>query len=157
LLVCLFSRGRARGVPSIPDPSRSGLFVVVLCLGAMATLSFALYKGLVLPKDIMQDIVSAQETIAGRSLYPEDMSKKIQDRLDSEPEPLSPSRWWPALREKEIEARQEARTLHWVQAHPPFMTLFFAVFVMYLNVAETYALISLLSLVALFLTLTLLR
>jgi hypothetical protein len=157
LVVLLFTRRTNNH--SVPDLSRSRSFLAVLILGALATLAFALYKGHVLPKDIMQDIVSAQELLAGRSLYPneKEMSQRIQETLDREPEPFSPSHWWPALRQKEIEAREEARTLPWVQAHPPFMTLFFAPFVACLNVGATYAAISLLSLGALFFTLALLR
>jgi hypothetical protein len=131
--------------------------IAVLGIGAVLTNGFALYKGYLLPLDIMQDVVSAKEFLAGRSLYPSDMSERINDCLDHEPEPLSLSRWWPSLGEKEIAARQEARKLHWVQAHPPIMTLFFTPIVLVLNVAGTYAALSLLSLAALVVSLVLLR
>jgi hypothetical protein len=153
----LWVRGRQSG--AIPDPSRSLVFVVALGIGSGAYAAFGLYKGHVLPLDIMQDIVSAQEFLAGRSLYPaqEKMSAQIQATLDNEPEPLSLSHWWPALREKEIAAREEARQLPWVQAHPPFMSLFFVPFVKCFGVTGTYFAISLLSLGALLVTLVLLR
>lgn len=157
LALVLLARRRGPVSASTPDLSRWTLVIAILGIGALAADLFGMYKGYVLPLDIMQDIVSAQELLEGRSLYPPDMSKRIQESLDREPEPFSLSRWWPALREKELEAREEARTLHWVQAHPPFMTVFFTPFVMCLGVTGTIAALSLLSLIALFWSFTMLQ
>jgi hypothetical protein len=156
-VLLLVSRRRGQKTACALDLSRSTLLIVILGFGAVAADGFGLYKGYVLPLDIMQDIVSARECLEGRSLYPADMSKRIQECLDREPAPLSLMFWSPALYEKEIEARREARNLHWVQAHPPFMTLFFTPFVMCLGVSGTYAAISLLSLVTLGWSLVLLQ
>src|SRR5271165_3999919 len=52
--------------------------VAFLAFGTLLTTAFAFYRGYVVPVDILQDIVSAQEFLAGRSLYPDDMTRLMQ-------------------------------------------------------------------------------
>jgi hypothetical protein len=129
--------------------------VAFLAFGTFLTTAFAFYRGYVVPVDILQDIVSAQEFLAGRSLYPDDMTRRMQEAVAREEPRLSLVWWSDSLRAKEADARREALRRHWVQAHPPLLTLYVAPFVAGLGIFGTYAAVSLLSLAALALSLVL--
>jgi hypothetical protein len=131
-------------------------FLVFVAAGTLFNVSFALYKDYVIPRDVMQDIVSAQQWLEGKSLYPDDMSERMQAALARE-EPRSLVWWSPSLHEREMQERRGALTLHWVQAHPPFMTLCFAPLVAAGGVYGAIFCVTALSLAALLLTLSLLQ
>jgi hypothetical protein len=135
----------------------SSLVFAFVGLGAVLTALFAIYIGYEAPRDIMQDIVSSQEMLQGRPLYPPNMTEMIQASLAREPARLSLGWVWPRLREREQDALQRAVTSPWVQAHPPLMTLLLAPFVASLGVHGTYVAFSMLSVGALLLSLTLLH
>jgi hypothetical protein len=152
LVVSLWPRARAIR----PGRLASRAFLVLLALGTAFNLTFALYKGYVLPRDHLQDLVSAQEFLAGRSLYPDDLSRRMGDALEREPPRWSLGTVWPGQAEREREARHEVTSLHWVQAHPPLMSVSVAPLVAGLGISGTYAVLGLLSLAAAVLTLALL-
>ncbi len=135
----------------------SSLLFAFVGLGAVLTALFAIYMGYEAPRDIMQDIVSSQEMLQGRPLYPPNMTELFQASLAREPARLSLGRVWPVLGEKEREAREQAVTDPWIQAHPPLMTLLIAPFVALFGVHGTYLAFTLLSLGALLLSLALLH
>ena len=56
----------------------SPLLFAFVGLGAVLTALFAIYIGYEAPRDIMQDIVSSQEMLQGRPLYPPNMTEMIQ-------------------------------------------------------------------------------
>ena len=114
-----------------------GSLFMFLLLGTTANVCLAFYRAYAVPRDILQDVVSAQEYLQGRPLYPPDMTERINVALaKEEPRPSLLSNW-PDLKKREEEQRREALTSHWVQAHPPFMTLFTAPFVKYLGILGT--------------------
>jgi hypothetical protein len=133
----------------------SRTLLALLALGTLLNLGFAVYKGYAIPRDHMQDMVSAQEFLAGRSLYPEDMSQKIGAALEREPPRWSLGAWWPAQAERERQARHDVASLHWVQAHPPFMTCAVAPLVGTIGISGTYAVLTVVSLAAVLVTLAL--
>ncbi len=135
----------------------SRLMLAFLALGASWNVVFFLYEGYAVPRDVMQDIVSAQELLAGRSPYPHDMTRRIETALEREPPGFSVVAWSPTLLAKEQEARRAAAGSHWVQAHPPGMTLVTVPLVALFGIQGAYLAISALSLAALFLGLHLLR
>jgi Glycosyltransferase family 87 len=134
----------------------SRLFLAFVGFGAILNVALGLYKGYVAPADIMQDIVSAQEYLHGRPMYPPNMTKLIQDAVAEEPATIALSDWFPALRQPEEEALQRTVTRHWVQAHPPLMTLVFVPLVAAFGVHGTFLAITGFSLAALLLCLHLL-
>lgn len=129
--------------------------LALLAAGTLLNLGFAVYKGYALPRDHMQDMVSAQELLAGRSLYPEDMSARIGAALEREPPRWSLGAWWPGQAERERQARHDIASLHWVQAHPPFMTCAVAPLVGTVGISGTYAVLTVVSLAAVLATLAL--
>ncbi len=127
----------------------------VLALVAGATLLNVLdgvYKGYVSPRDLMQDIVSAQQYLGGEPLYPDHMNDLMRTALEKEP-PHSLLAWSPALRQKELDSLENTLGQHWVQAHPPLMTLCVAPLVATVGIAGTYFTAVLVSLASLTLTL----
>jgi hypothetical protein len=120
--------GPRHGTP-VPRFLTSSLFLVLLLGGTFLNLGYGLYRAYSSPRDLMQDIVSAQEFLAGRSLYPDRMNKMIQHSLEQEPPRQSLFWWSPSLRAQEDEAREKTYTEHWVQAHPPLLTMFVALLV----------------------------
>ncbi len=134
---------------ALPGLFGSALFLVFLGLGAAFNLSFALLKAYAAPRDVMQDVVSAQEFLAGRSMYPEHMNALILETLRREPELLSSLPFPQAVRERLAARRQQSITDHWVQAHPPLMTLFVVPFVALGGTLLTQAVMLVLSLAAL--------
>lgn len=145
------------GLCSVRTLVHSRLFLIVLGSGVLVNLSYGLYKAYVNPRDIMQDIVSADQLLQGESLYPENVNQKIRDLLEKE-SPRGSLFWWDSnLHQKEIEAREITFRQHWVQAHPPLMTLLLAPFVSWwgtLGAQVVFAIISvgliLLTLIVLF-------
>src|SRR5262245_16855985 len=95
---------RRGGRAALPGLLTSRGFLLFLAGVNLMTLAFGLYKGYVVPRDLMQDIVSAQEFLAGRSLYPEHMNELMRDALAKEP-PRSLLEWSPSLRAKELDAQ----------------------------------------------------
>ena len=51
-----------------------------LIIGTAGNLFLSLYRAYTLPGDIIQDIVSAQEFLEGRPIYPNDMTARINRR-----------------------------------------------------------------------------
>lgn len=114
-----------------------GLLFTFLVVGTAGNVCLACYRAYAVPRDILQDVVSAQEYLQGRPLYPSDMTERINVALaKEEPRPSLLARW-PDLKKREEEQQREALTSHWVQAHPPFMTLFTVPFVKYLGILGT--------------------
>jgi len=85
------------------------------------------------------------------------MREIMRRTLEEEGEPLSLGAWWPRLKEAERRQFRELVTSHWVQAHPPFMTLVMMPLTVALGVRGTCIAVAFLSLAALGLTLLLLR
>jgi hypothetical protein len=125
------------------------LVLAIVMLGTLGMVSLALYRGYSVPRDILQDIIAADEYLAGRSMHPDDMTQKMSDALAREGARPSVLAHWPDLQQKERERLKEALGSHWVQAHPPFMTLFTAAFVRYLGILGTQIAFFILSLGAL--------
>ena len=147
--------GRGRGARAA-RPVRSAV-VVLFALGTAGNLFLALYRGYAVPRDVMQDIVSAEEYLAGRPPFPPDMTERIGAALDRDGPRGTLFERWPSLREREVRQIEEMRASHWVQAHPPFMTLFTAPFVAAFGVVGTQAAFAVIGLVSLALTLALIR
>jgi uncharacterized membrane protein (UPF0136 family) len=153
-VVVLASWLRCRTAPEghgllVPGLFSSSVFLVFLALGAFFNLGYGLYRAYVAPRDILQDIVSAQECLAGRSLYPDHMNELFQMALEREGDRPSPFWWSDSFRAREEEARQENLREHWVQAHPPFSTLVFVPLVAALGVLGAQSAFTLLSLMCL--------
>jgi hypothetical protein len=155
-LARLRSATRTDASRGYPELFSSRLFLIVLAAGTLFSLTFGLYKGYVVPRDVMQDIVSAQQWLEGKSLYPDDMNELMQAAIAREEPQLSLVWWSPSLREREVRERHNALALHWVQAHPPLMTLLFVPFVAAFGVYGTYFCLSAASLAAVLFTLFLL-
>ena len=143
------SRGPSRFIPNA--------LIALLAVGSIWNLAFSVYEGYAVPRDIMQDIVSAQELLADWSPYPHDMTQRIGIALEREPPRFSLVSWSPALLEKEREARRDAAGSDWVQAHPPGMTLLMVPLVALGGVQGSYLAFCLLSLAALLVGLHLLE
>lgn len=131
--------------------------VVALGVGAGASFAAGLYRAYVAPRDVMQDIIAAREYAAGRPMHPSDMTVRIGAALAEEGPRPSPFARWPELARREREQYQQTLTEHWVQAHPPPMTLLTVPFVAGLGVLGTQAAYSALATAALALTLWLLK
>lgn len=138
--------------PALPPLLGSNAFLIVFGVCSAFGFSFGLYKSYTNPRDLMQDIVSAQEFLAGRSLYPERMNELMREALAAEPARPSPVWFSGSLRSREADSREETFREHWVQAHPPLSTLLVTPFVATTGVLGTQMAILLLSLAALVLT-----
>lgn len=136
---------------------RSPLVVAMLLAGALSNVGLALYFGYVAPRDMMQDIVSAQQFLERKPLYPAAMTELIREALVKEPASFSLSGWVPGLKAREQRAYEEVVTEPWVQAHPPTMTLGIAPLVAAFGIHGTFLVLSLLSLLALALIAVMLR
>ena len=142
-------------IPAVPPLVTTSLFVAFLAAGSFVSLGYGLYRAYISPRDLLQDIVSAREYLAGRSLFPDHMNELMRQAVAEESRP-SPFWWAPHFQEREARARDRTFTEHWVQAHPPVMTLFVAPFVAGVGILGTQVVVLLLSLAALALTLVLL-
>src|SRR5436190_5796584 len=138
-------RGRKGNGARVP-PFSSLPFLAFIGVCACANLGLNLLKGYVAPRDVLQDVVSAREFLAGRSLYPERMNELMRKELP--PEPWLPAFVPESLRQKFVERRKEVFEEHWVQAHPPLMTLLVTPFVLLGGFLATQAALVLLSLAA---------
>ena len=133
----------------IPPECWSGWrpLAIAIAFGTALNLSIGLYRAYVAPRDLMQDIVSAQEYLAGRSMYPDNLQESMQRTLDAGGE----RRYLPLgaiVSEYSIHSKQSTVHQHWVQAHPPAMTAFIAMFLNRSGVLGTqiaFAVIALLS------------
>ncbi len=140
----------------------TGLFtslpvVILLAMGTCLTIGYGFYKGYTVPYDMLQDVISAQQLLAGKSLYPDNMSQLMREAVARE-EPRFSLFWWSdGLRAKEIEARETCFQIHWVQAHPPLMTIVHCPLVAWGGIAGTYAVLCLVSLAGLTLSLVLIN
>ena len=158
----MFLRGRARAGPahalrSLARWVGSPLVLLLLGVGSVLHVGWALYLAYEEPRDLMQDIVSARELVAGRSAYPPEMRELIRHTLEEASQPPSLGRWWPRLKAAEREEFGRLVSSHWVQAHPPFMTLCFVPLTVVLGVRGTCIVVGLVSVASLALTLLLLR
>lgn len=134
----------------------STFFFLFLLFGTALNFGYGLYKSYVAPRDLMQDIVSAQQLLQGESLYPDQLNVRIRQALEAEPPRLSLFWWSPTLLEREQAARNQTFQEPWAQAHPPLMTLLIAPFVAISGVLGAQIAMALMSLLCLFLTLYLL-
>ncbi len=128
-----------------------------LIIGTAGNLFLSLYRAYTLPGDIIQDIVSAQEFLEGRPIYPNDMTAQIDQVLAREGPRGSLLDKWPAKRQREKEKLDEMLKEKWVQAHPPFMSLYTALFVWKLGILGTQIAFTFVALAALVLTLQMIR
>jgi len=129
----------------------------VLALGALFNVSTAIYLGYEVPRDIVQDVVSAKLWWQGQPAFPMDMSEQVRELMEHEPPPHSLARWSPALATMEREAYNALLNEPWAQAHPAGMTLMLALLVPWLHLRTIQLLFSLLSLASLIGTMWLLR
>src|SRR6266542_1389753 len=109
-LAILVSRQRthARSENDATGPAflTTPLFLGFLAAGMFLNLGYGLYKAYSSPRDGMQDIVSAQEFLAGRSLYPDRMNELMRQAYEQEPPRPSPFWWSATLQAQEVEARE---------------------------------------------------
>ena len=129
----------------------------VLALGAVFNVGTAAYFGYEVPRDILQDIVSAKLLLQGQPAFPLNMTDQIRDVLDHEPAPASLARWSPELAQIEKRSYEAAVTEPWAQAHPAGMTLLFALFVPWMHVRTIQLLFSLVAIASLLGTVWLLQ
>ncbi len=129
----------------------------VLALGAIFNVGTAMYLGYEVPRDILQDIVSAKLWLQGQPAFPLNMTDQIRDVMDHEPAPASLDRWSPTLAQMEKRAYDAVVTEPWAQAHPASMTLLLALFVPWMHVRTIQLLFSLAALASLLGTVWILR
>ena len=132
------------------------VFALLLC-GSLVYVGFSTYLGYVAPRDVLQDIVAAQEWQHGRSMHPENLSGLIRESLADDHAAFSLGAWWPRLADVEQEQLQRVLTSHWVQAHPPPMTLLLSPLVAWSGIHGSCIVINLVSLFALLLTLVMIH
>src|SRR5437870_3450794 len=109
LALCAAARDRR----ALPRLFSSWLFLAFVGVGACANVGLGLYKGYVVPRDFLQDAVSAQEFLAGRSLYPADMTERMRAAVEDDPPRFSLVQGLPDLSRREAEERHAALTQHW--------------------------------------------
>jgi hypothetical protein len=134
-----------------------GLAACFLVIGTAGNLFLSLYRAYTIPGDIVQDVVSAQEFLAGRPLYPDDMTARINVAMAAEGPRRSlfepgHDKW-----QREQKKLLDMLTEHWVQAHPPFMTVYTAPFAGAFGILGTQIAFTLIALTALALTLRLIQ
>jgi hypothetical protein len=125
---------------------RIGLILLagVSCLAIF----FGLYRAYAVPRDVMQDIVAAQEYLAGRPIQPPEMNVTMRQAIEADG-PRKSLLWWSDdLARQEVQQRENMLNEHWVQAHPPLVTLLTAQVVRFFGIIGTQALYALLSLLA---------
>ncbi len=145
--VALFRRSLAWG--TIARLTSNPLVVAALGFGSLLTASVAIDLAYAAPRDLMQDIVSAQQLLKGESLYPFPMTGQIREALQKEPAPWSIGRWISPMKSREESSLEASVTSHWVQAHPPPMSLLISLPVRLWGVHGTILLMTGLSLAAL--------
>ena len=125
------------------------VLVVVIALGSLGQLTLGIYRSYTVPRDVMQDIIAAEEFAAGRPMHPPDMNVKIGEALEREGPRYSLLESFPTLATREAEQKRLMLHEHWVQAHPPAMTLFTVPFVSAFGILGTqiaYSIIGIFSL-----------
>ncbi len=147
----------ARPRPARPPrwAARAGL--AVLAVGTAANVALGLYRSYTVPRDVLQDIISAKEFAAGRPMEPADMNERMRAALAEEGPRRSLLGWSPELAAREREQLDTMLGEPWVQAHPPFMTLVTVPFVRAFGVLGTQAAFAAIALASLALTLWLIR
>ncbi len=161
MVVWLWSYARRREIA--PANTRLKRFLTsipilaVLALGAVFNVGSATYLGYEVPRDILQDVVSAKLLLQGKPAFPLNMTDEIKDMMDHEPAPPSLARWSPALAQMEQHAYYALVTEPWAQAHPAAMTLLLTLMVPWLHPRTIQLLFSLASLASLFGTVWILR
>jgi hypothetical protein len=100
------------------------------------------------PRDFLQDVVSAREFLAGRSMYPEAMNERFADLIAEERRYRAIS-LGEALDRKRDQSLANTVAEHWVQAHPPFLSVFFAAMVRPFGVLGTQVALAVLTFVCL--------
>lgn len=151
-----FVRRRPLLASFVPQILTWRISLAVILVGTLLNLAGGIYKGYISPRDLMQDIVSAQQYLAGRSLYPNHMNQLMRKAIEEDP-PHSLLAWSSSLREKEIDSVELTLSQHWVQAHPPLMTLCVTPLVATLGVGGTYLAMVALSLLCFVATLCLIQ
>ena len=121
------------------------------------TLSVGVYRSFAVPRDVMQDIVAAQEYAVGRPMQPADMNAKMAEAVDREGPRRSLVWWHDGLAAQERQQREAMRREHWVQAHPPLVTVLTAPLVTHLGVLGTQVVYTLFGLAGLGVTLAFAR
>ncbi len=96
----------------------------LLVLGTAMNLAIGLGRAYISPRDFLQDIVSAKEYLAFRSIYPDGMASHFAELLAEEDHRNISVGY--TLGQYSNRSRYDTLNQHWVQAHPPFMTAFFA-------------------------------
>jgi hypothetical protein len=124
---------------------------LILFVGTEANLVIAAYRAYVAPRDVMQDIVSAHEFLDGHPMYPDDMNLKMDKMLKEEGDRRGLSLGWVVGQYAE-KSRSETVSQHWVQAHPPFMTLAISPMVAKFGILGTQIAISLIAILCFFWT-----
>ena len=152
LAVALASRRPGRAIERIRGCFNRRLIVGLIIAGGCLHALLGLYKGYAVPRDVMQDLLSAREYLSGRSPYPSNMTALFQASVAANPPGFSLLARWPERRAAEDEARREVAGLHWVQAHPPAMTLLAAPLVAALGFSGAYFAIVAASLICLAIT-----
>ncbi len=125
-LLALVRLRRRPGEPVLPGSLMSTAVLVLVALGTLSNVGISVFKAVVAPRDILQDIVSAREFLAGRSLYPERMNELMREELANEPDLSAVLPWPEPIRERLAGRRNTVSDEHWVQAHPPLATLLVA-------------------------------
>jgi hypothetical protein len=148
----------ARGMPvrTMTKWLSSPWFLVfVACINALSA-GIAIDLCYVDPWDVIQDIVSAQQLLRGRRIYPPSVTDLARVSLRNDPAGVSLGTYSHALKQKEewedmfpdrVPASPPKDQL--IQAHPPMMTVLFALPVALVGVRGTCLAVNLLSLAAL--------
>ncbi|HEY1760235.1 MAG TPA: glycosyltransferase family 87 protein [Bryobacteraceae bacterium] len=157
---------RSRGVRTPPEMpvttmarwlSSPWFLVCATCLG-VANAAIAIDLCYTAPLDVSQDTASAQLLLRGEPIYRPDMNSLVLDALRNDPAKWSLGTHWHTLRIKEAwENTFTGGPNGWGQAHPPLMTMFYALSVALVGVRGSCLGISVLSLAALGVVLFLLR
>lgn len=144
--------GALRAADAVRRFATSVPVVIALALGTLLTVALALDLGHAAPRDIIQDIISARQVMAGKPAFPISITDLVQRALQEEPARFSLGDWVPALRARELESYRQSVHAPWLQAHPPAATLVIAPFVFLFGIHGTYLAMFSLSLGALWLT-----
>ena len=107
-----------------PTPGLIRVWLTVMTIGVGFDVALSLYRSYIIPRDVLQDLVSGQEFLAGRTMYPAGMNARMRAAMEREGPRASLLSPWPALVERERRQAELALNEHWVQAHTPFASLF---------------------------------
>ncbi len=149
LIVCWAGLRGANSRQLVWQTLNNRVVLVALICGSAATATLAIDMSYAAPRDIMQDIVSADQWWKGSSLYPFPMTEQIHQMLEAQPVRWSLGNLAPALRAREVTAYEITIASHWVQAHPPLMTFAVALPMRLMGARPTILLVNFVSLLAL--------